>query len=59
MKTILLVWVLVLALNLPHRFIMALFWFFVSFLALGLIAFALALIVGWIYAWRQFRRTHG
>lgn len=58
MKTVLLLWVIVLAFSLPHNFIVTLFWFFVAMLSVGLLFFVGAFIVGAVYAWRKFRKTH-
>jgi hypothetical protein len=58
MKTLLLIWVIVLAFSLPHSFIFTAFYFFCAFLLIALLFFIGAFIVGAVYAWRKFRRTH-
>jgi hypothetical protein len=59
LQSFLLVWVIVLALNLPLSFIHTLFWFFVAFLVVGLMFLVGAWIVGAFYMWASFKRRHG
>jgi hypothetical protein len=59
LQSFLLVWVIVLALHLPHGFILALFWFFVAFLSIGVLFLISSWIVGAVWAWRNFKRRHG
>lgn len=56
MKTILLLWVIVLAFTLPHGFILALFWLFVTVLGLACGAFLLVILFGFGYLWHSYRQ---